>query len=217
MQRKQPAMRAERNMADVPLPETISTYDAIAADYAQVQQDRRALAGDLARFVRRLPPDAVVLDVGCGPGFDTAVLRQQALRAFGLDLSQGMLQAGREMLGPRLPVAQADMRRLPVGAASVDGIWALASLLHLPETAVDATLADFRRALRPGGVLYLSVKRGHGSRWVRGAYGHDRRRFFRFWTPTELDLRITAAGFVIADGWTTDASDVWLCRIAAKS
>lgn len=204
-------------MADVPLPETISTYDAIAADYAQVQQDRRALAGDLARFVRRLPPGAVVLDVGCGPGFDTAVLRQQALRAFGLDLSQGMLQAGREMLGPRLPVAQADMRRLPVGAASVDGIWALASLLHLPETAVGAALDDFRRVLRPRGTLYLSVKHGRGSRWVPSAYGHDRRRFFRYWTAAELDQRVTQAGFVVVESWATEGSDVWLCRIAVKS
>lgn len=204
-------------MSDPKITETIATYDAIAHDYAQARSDRRVVGDAAARFVACVPAGGTVLDVGCGPGFDTAVLNTHHLHAIGLDLSLGMLQAGRTTLGLDVAVAQADMRRLPIGTASVDGIWALASLLHLPATAVAPTLLEFRRVLRPGGALYLSVKQreshGRGAEWTPNAYGHNRSRYFRFWTPTELDAALTDARFTVRERWQTG---IWLNRIATS-
>ena len=67
--------------------QTIASYDAIAAAYLARRQDRTVMAAALTRFVACTRPGGRVLDVGCGPGFDTAALRDQGLRAVGVDLS----------------------------------------------------------------------------------------------------------------------------------
>jgi ubiquinone/menaquinone biosynthesis C-methylase UbiE len=54
------------------LEKTQETYRQIAADYAQAQQNRGQLVEQMAKFVSLLPPGGTVLDVGCGPGWDTA-------------------------------------------------------------------------------------------------------------------------------------------------
>ena len=139
--------------------ETQATYSQIAADYAVVRRERAGIAEQLAQFVALLPRPGVVLDIGCGPGYDTALLAEQGLTAVGLDLSLAMLCAAGNQW--RYNLVQADMRNLPLSATAV-GIWACASLLHLPQTAVPATLREFARVLQPGGILYLSVKQGEG-------------------------------------------------------
>jgi ubiquinone/menaquinone biosynthesis C-methylase UbiE len=99
------------------LDQTRQTYRRIAAAYAQAQQNREPMNAQLDQFAALLPPGAVVLDVGCGPGMDTAVLRTtHHLQAIGLDYSHEMMLAGREGLGHQGPFVQADMRRLPVGS-----------------------------------------------------------------------------------------------------
>lgn len=198
------------------LARTRATYDHIAAHYAAARRRREMLRPFTERFVALLPPGALVLDVGAGPGFDTAVLQAHHLRAIGLDLSLPMLQAGRHQLGIDAPLLQADMRHLPF-AGVVDGIWACASLLHLPPTAVAPTLREWRRVLRPNGVLYLSVQRGSGARWQPTAYGHPRPRFFTYWQPAALDAALVEAGFILVDAWESGAAPtVWLNRLARR-
>lgn len=195
---------------------TRAAYERIAADYAQAQQDRSSMLPLIDRFVSLLPPAGVVLDIGCGPGFDTAVLRQRGLRAIGLDYTYAMLQAGRRELKLRLPVVQADMRHLPL-RGDIDGIWCSAALLHLPRSEAPGVLRGFWRALRPGGVLCLSVKRGDGDAWTPISYGHEASRFFAYWQPPALDALLETAAFTLIDGRQTQAGPTtWLTRFARK-
>jgi SAM-dependent methyltransferase len=156
-----------------PIAETRQTYDLITAEYAR----RNAatwphLANHISELGASLPPGSVVADVGCGPGRDITLLREQGFRVIGIDLSLGQLRTS------GLPgVAQADMRQLPLRTGSADAIWCHAALLHIPRTAVPAVLAEFARAVRPDGELYLSVAEGDGERFeVASRYGSDRRR-----------------------------------------
>ncbi len=198
------------------LEKTQETYRQIAAAYAQAQQNRDQLADQVSRFVALLPPGGLVLDVGCGPGMDTAVFQAQHLTAIGLDFNHEMMRVGREVHSIQVPFAQADMRHLPF-AGRVDGIWACASLLHLDREDLLPTLREFYRVLRPGGVVYLSVKLGSGEKWVLTAYGQPLPRFFTFWQPETLDPLLETAAFHIIDGWEEQGQrDTWLVRYGRK-
>lgn len=192
---------------------TSATYDRIASDYAIHWADAGLLAGQMARFAARLPAGARVLDVGCGAGRDTGQMRERGLRAAGLDRSRGMLAQARRR---GIPLLLGDMRRLPVRDGALDGLWACASFLHIPRRDAPGVLLAFRRALRPGGLLYLSVKQGDGERWVE--YSAGLRRFFAFYRPDEIDCLLVAAGFAVCEGWIEDDSlgrpERWINRLA---
>ena len=198
------------------LDKTRQTYSQIATAYAQAQQDRAPILRDLKKFIALLPANGVALDVGCGPGFDTAVLQAHGLTAIGLDYTYEMMQTGHSEHHLEIPFTQADMRRLPF-AGQLDGIWACASLLHLKRTDLLPTLHEFYRVLRPGGILYLSVKSGSGEQWSTIAYGHALPRLFTYWQPETLDPLLETAAFRILNGWQKTSSPVaWLVRFASK-
>jgi len=192
---------------------TRATYDAIAQRFIENARDRSGVISWLARFAAALPAGALVVDLGAGPGIDTVELRRRGLRAFSLDFSMGMLRAGVEDYpGPRL---QADARRLPFRAGALAGIWASASLLHLSRPHAAQALEDARRTLAPGGRLLLSVKQGHGSETETARYGMP--RFFQYWSGSELDAVLDAAGFRVIDGGTgTSPRAEWLVRLAER-
>ncbi|WP_420631433.1 class I SAM-dependent methyltransferase [Candidatus Leptofilum sp.] len=199
------------------LQKTGETYRQIAADYALAWQKRGSIEPQLQKFVALLPKGATVLDVGCGPGMDTAVLQTHRLNAVGLDYSHEMMRVGRDEFGYSVPFAQADMRQLPVGQA-IDGIWASASMLHLQRDDLLPTLQQFWRILKPGGILYFSVKLGDGEKWVPTTkYGHTFPRFFTFWQPEMLGSLLETASFHIIEGWIEQSKkDDWLVRYARK-
>jgi ubiquinone/menaquinone biosynthesis C-methylase UbiE len=195
---------------------TQETYRQIATIYAQAQRERSHLLPHIEQFVALLPPGGLVLDVGCGPGWDTAVLQTLSLTTIGLDYSHAMMQAGKAEHGLPLHFVQADMRHLPV-RGSADGIWACASLLHLARGEVLPTLHEFYRVLKPGGILYLSVKVGNQEQWVEAPYGQPLPRFYTFWQPETLDPLLETAAFQIIDGWQDEGErDRWLVRYARK-
>ena len=197
---------------DDPVSKTRDTYDAVAAEFLQNTRDRSVICGWLDRFASSLPAGTLVLDLGAGPGFDSAELRERGFEAISVDLSLGMLRAGvREFPGPRV---QSDLRRLPFPSRSVCGVWANASLLHLSKAEASLALREIRRVLRPSGILYMSVKRGSGTEWESERYGKP--RWFQYWSDPELDAALQAAGFRVNAAWVNETTrDTWLIRLAS--
>lgn len=178
--------------------ETIDSYDQYAAEYGALWGDLR-LERALHAFVSRLLVPKRVLDLGCGPGRDIDYLAQLDCRAVGLDLSPAMLAEARRRL-PSASLILADLRITPFAAGSFDGVWACASLLHLPRCQFPAGLAEIARLLqRPGGLLFLALKRGCGEHW---AVDHaNRRRFFSFYGLAEVKMQLHQAGFQVVEDW----------------
>jgi len=196
--------------------ETRNTYDRIASDYAAKTCHRLPLQASFDRFLDHLSPGSVVIDVGCGPGFDTVELRRQGMRAVGVDYSWNMMQTGKRQYRLEGPYVQADMRWLPFCRAA-GGLWACASLLHIRRDDVPRALAGFARVLKPEGILYLSVKLGQGEEWTDFSCGQAARRFFVYWQPEALDAVLDAAGFDQVEGWLEEAGDTtWLGRLVRK-
>ena len=191
---------------------TAAAYDRIAPRY--VARATYPLEQELACFRHMVPSRGLVLDVGCGPGQYARALEARGLCVVGLDLSLGMLRQAQAAGTPRL--VRADMCSLPIADECADGCFVCASLLHLPRGQAPQALLEFRRVLRPGGVLYVGLKEGEGEEWVTDREGHE--RFFVYYRLGEADRLIQAVGFEIVDGWTSPPGEGqrhnWLNRFA---
>jgi 8-oxo-dGTP pyrophosphatase MutT (NUDIX family) len=108
----------------------------------------------------------------------------------GLDLSAGMLREAAAR-GVKLLV-QADSRALPFASGALNGVWACASLLHLPKADLPAALAEAHRALEHGHI-WLILRMGEGEKWEDDGQGHM--RFFAYYHPAEVELALERAGF----------------------
>lgn len=176
------------------LDETTGTYEAVADRYEARHEDRTPVVDQLGTFVETVEPGGRVLDAGCGPGWETEALLEAGYEVLAIDLTPAFIAKTADR-APVADVARMDMRSLGVGADAVDGIWACASFLHVPRAEADATLEGFARVLRDGGTLWLSVKRGAGTRDGE-TYAADDRRFV-LWSADELAARIDVAGLTV--------------------
>ena len=150
----------------------------------------------LVEWLQGLPVGARLLDLGCGGGQDADDLDRRGYRVVGLDRTRALLSAGRRRYRS-LPLVRADLRDLPFQAMSFDGLWAAASLMHLPKPVARRILADLCRLVRPGGLLAVTVTHGVKSRlvtdgWVPG-------RYFARWRKDELARAVRRAGWTILE------------------
>jgi SAM-dependent methyltransferase len=185
------------------LADTRASYDTVAVSYAD--QIREALAGKpYLRAALALFADMVhavgggpVADVGCGPGHVTAHLHELGIDAFGIDLSPAMIDvARRDHPGLRFEVGS--MTDLNRADASVAGLLAFWSLIHIPDDAVPAVFGHFRRALRPGGPLLLGFHAGDGSRLKTQGYGgHPMKVYVHRRQPAQVAAWLRDAGFTV--------------------
>lgn len=189
-------------MDDDPSRRTVETYDRHAEDYVDRHADRSPIEHLVERFCERTDGRRV-LDVGCGPGWETETFDDRGYDAVGLDRSAAFLDGAVDRHGGRY--LRGEMRRLPVADDSVDGVWAMASLLHLPRADVDDALAEFARAARPGATLFCAVKHGDGTR-PGDRYDEDTRAFTLF-REDDLRERVRAAGFAVVDSEVDAATD----------
>ncbi|WP_255149014.1 class I SAM-dependent methyltransferase [Halorarius halobius] len=185
----------ETSAVDDPARRTRRTYETVAERYHERTGDIDALVPEVERLCERLPDSPRVLDAGCGPGRDAAHLRDAGARVVGLDVAAAQLHLGREE-APGARFAQGDLRALPLATDSVDGVWAAASLLHVPREDVDAALSELHRVTRPGGALFASLKPGDGDELTHG-YGTDEGRYFVFHDPETFADRVRDAGFAV--------------------
>lgn len=182
------------------LTDTRESYDTVAASYADQLRDVLAgkpyLRSALGLFAE-LAGDGPVADVGCGPGFVTAHLHALGVEAFGIDLSPAMIEvARREHPGVRFEVGS--MTSLDLADASVAGLLAWWSMIHLPDDEARTALAQFRRVLRPGGVLMLGFHVGDVSTLKTQGYGgHPMNVYIHRRTPAVMSMWLREAGFTV--------------------
>ncbi|HBP24989.1 MAG TPA: SAM-dependent methyltransferase, partial [Oribacterium sp.] len=139
---------------------TITYYDDPRNAYADltVHADMSAI---YARFQKYLTPGAAVLDAGCGSGRDSLHFMKMGYAVTAIDASKEMCAYASKLL-------QQDVRQLTFQELDYkedfSGIWACASLLHVPERQQAEVLQRLIHALTPGGVLYASWKYGETER-----------------------------------------------------
>jgi ubiquinone/menaquinone biosynthesis C-methylase UbiE len=152
-----------------PVAETIRRYDEFAEEYADRWLDPAAMAYQYGFFNGNLSGPRI-LDAGCGPGRDAKFLTEARYEVTGIDLSTAFLDIAQSLV-PRARFVQMDMRRLAFADRTFHGVWACASLQHIPHDQGLSTMKELARVLLPGGSLYVGVKEGEGQ-------GFDQRGIF---------------------------------------
>jgi SAM-dependent methyltransferase len=171
---------------------TLDHYDRQAEAFWAGTRDhdvRQNLEALLSR-IEGVPP-FTILDLGCGPGRDLRALTALGHVAIGLEGAGNFVAMARAHSG--CDVWQQDFLRLDLPAGRFDGVFANASLFHVPTRELPRVLAELRATLKPRGVLFASNPHGRGEEgWNRGRYG-------AFHDPAAWSAYVTAAGFTLLD------------------
>ena len=154
-----------------------------------------------------------ILDFGCGPGRDLRTFASLGHVAIGLEGVPEFAAMAREYSG--CEVWQQDFLALALPARRFDGVFANASLFHVPSRDLPRVLRELREALRPRGVLFASNPRGDNEEgWNRGRYGayHDLATWSR---------HLQEAGFELVDHYYRPAGlprerQPWLATVARR-
>jgi len=139
---------------------TVRYYDNHAEEYigSTVSLNMEAL---YQPFLSGVPEGGSILDAGCGSGRDTKSFLDGGYSVTSIDASSEMVAATTRLTGQ--PAQQLKLQEFD-STEEFDGIWACASLLHVPLQELDNVVARLTAALRPNGVCYLSFKEGSGER-----------------------------------------------------
>jgi SAM-dependent methyltransferase len=194
---------------------TLGHYDANAESFEEgtrthdVSQNYAALLGAI-----EAPPPFVLLDFGCGPGRDLAYLRSRGHEAVGLDGSARFAQMARAATG--CEVLHQDFLSLSLPAARFHGVFANASLFHVPIQELPRVLRQLSSALRPRGVLFSSNPRGEDTEGFSGE------RYGAFHTLETWSTLVVAAGFDLIEHYYRPAGrprneQPWLATVWRKT
>ena len=122
------------------------------------------------KFLQRLPDQGKILDFGCGSGRDAKVFLELGYEVEAVDGCRELCEMAAEYTG--IVVRQMDFMELDV-REKYDGIWACASVLHLPYEEIKAVMEKMAEALKENGVFYVSFKYGEFEGWRNGRYFTD--------------------------------------------
>ncbi len=167
---------------------SIGHYDRTAEDYwygtrnHDVSQNYEALLA----AIEGEPPYAI-LDLGCGPGRDLAYFRSLGHDATGLDGSMAFVTMARRYSG--CDVLHQDFLAMKLPASRFDGVFANASLFHVPSQEMPRVLLELSTTLKPRGVLFCSNPRGNNEEGLSGD------RYSCFFDLDTWRNYVTAAGF----------------------
>lgn len=167
---------------------TLAHYEANASDFwagtkdHDVTQNYAAFLGAIAGS-----PPLVLLDFGCGPGRDLAYFRSLGHQPVGLDGCATFCAMARRHSG--CEVLEQDFLDLRLPGSRFDGVFANASLFHVPSAELPRVLGQIHASLKDGGVLFSSNPRGPNDEgWHGGRYGC-------YWDLQAWRALVTAAGF----------------------
>ena len=172
----------------------IEYYNKYAARIFEdtVDQDMTEIAG---RFLEHLEEGATILDLGCGSGRDSLAFYEAGYDVTPLDASEEMCKLAEIHTGLDVLCMSAEEMDFE---EVFDGIWACASLVHIPKGEMPEILGRIRQALKQDGILYMSFKKGD----FEGARGE---RYFSDYTEESLrQLMESVPGFELEEIWESE-------------
>lgn len=128
-------------------------------------------------FLNEIPSNSYILDFGCGSGRDSKYFIQKGYKVKSIDGSLEMCKLASRFIGQDVKC----MNFEELNDKNIyDGIWACASILHVPKEELPRVLSKMLTALKNGGTIYISVKKGEGYKIEDGKY-------YNFITRKELE------------------------------
>jgi len=193
---------------------TLSNYNDVAEGFREGTRDHDVSQNidALLRNIQGSPPFQI-LDFGCGPGRDLQTFAAMGHMPTGLDGSDRFAEMARVDSG--CEVLHQNFLELNLPAERFDGIFANASLFHVPRQELPRVLRELRAALKPGGVLFSSNPRGNNQEGWKGE------RYGAFHSAEAWSELMTEAGFVEVEHYYRPAGlpreqQPWLASVWRK-
>lgn len=160
---------------------TLRYYDQHAVEFWEATRDHD-VSQNIAALLAHIetPPPAAILDFGCGPGRDLKAFAALGHHAIGLEGSAQFAAMARDA---GCKIWQQNFLELDLPVEQFDGIFANASLFHVPRRHLPRVLGQLHATLRPRGILFSSNPRGNNEEgWFGGRYCvyHDLENWRRF-------------------------------------
>ena len=146
------------------------------------------------KFLKLIPENSHILDAGCGSGRDTKNFMDLGYTVTAIDGSEKMCELAGEYANIKVHHMQFQEIKWE---DEFDGIWASASLLHVPSSEIDMVLAKLKKSLKENGILYSSFKYGDFE-------GERNGRYFNDLTESTAQELFEKNGFEIIETWLTN-------------
>ena len=133
-------------------------------------------------FLAHLPGKNII-DLGSGPGNHAAYFHERGCKVLCVDFSETMLKVCTEK---GLDTKYMDIEQWNLPENSVDGIWAYASLLHIPKNKIPEVIKNIRKTLKKEGMLAIAVKEGRGEEYKVSEKYPGTKRYFAYFSDEEI-------------------------------
>jgi SAM-dependent methyltransferase len=196
--------------------ETRLFYDLEAERIADEWYANDVLMPTIQEFLSLLPDKPKVLDLGCGPGYESMRLNSAGAEVVGVDFSPESIRIARERC-PQCSFFELDFRQLDNRWGIFDGVFASASLIHITPEELPGVLNRIAKILGDRGKLLMIVQNGQGTRenWPE-INGRKLRRVINLYSKEVLESLVTSSSFrLIKEGYlASELVDVgWRCYI----
>jgi len=134
---------------------SIDYYNRNAQDFIERTMDLDvSVIAD--RFLAYVTNGGSILDLGCGPGRDALYFKAKGYDVYGLDGSEALVSYAKRLLGDKISLSTFEAYKNPI---CFDGIWAMASLIHVFEKDMTKMVSKYKEMLKPDGIFYMSFKK----------------------------------------------------------
>lgn len=141
--------------------ETKLFYNITAESTADEWYSNDVLMPNIHEFISLLPSNPRVLDLGCGPGYESMRLSLTGAEVFGIDYSEECIRVARERCA-HCKFEVYDFRYLDNKLGKFDGVFACASLIHVKEEELSIVFEQITKVLKPNGYLMVMLRDGRG-------------------------------------------------------
>ena len=166
----------------------------------------------LSPLAQRLPPEAFVLDVGCGSGRDLLWMKKRGFDVIGFERSPGLAELARD--NAACEVIQGDFETYDFSTILVDAIMLIGALVHVPHERFSKVFENVTSAIPENGSVLITLKQGSGD-----LTDPDGRPFYLWEDPKAREVFDTL-GFNVCDFSTsvskTGSGDIWMSYVLDK-
>jgi SAM-dependent methyltransferase len=164
-------------------------------------------------LVQRLPPEAFILDVGCGSGRDLVWMKKQGFDVIGFERSPGLAELARDNAG--CEVIEGDFETYDFSSILVDAVMLIGALVHVPHEGFLKVFKNITSAIPDNGSVLITLKEGSGD--LKDLDG----RIFYLWEDQKAREMFDTLGFKVREFSTsvskTGSDDFWLCYVLDKT